>query len=73
LNGKIHQYGVFEQKIWNSESEISLGDSIERRLDIVKKSKTVNSLPPNVSPVFIIQAIVETYESFADFVSDVKA
>lgn len=73
LNEKIHQDGVFEQKIWNSESEMSLGDSIKRRLSIVKKSGTINSLPPNESTVFIIQAIVETYESFAEFLSDVKA
>ncbi|NVZ21453.1 TniQ family protein [Pseudomonas costantinii] len=73
LNEKIHQDGVFEQKIWNFLSDRNIGDNIERRLGVVKKSRSRNRLPLDEPTDFIIKAIVETYESFADFVSDVKA
>ncbi|MFJ5240861.1 TniQ family protein [Pseudomonas neuropathica] len=72
LNEKIHQNGVYEQKIWNSESDRSLGDNIERRLRVVKNARFVNRLPSDEPTAFIIQAIVEIYGSFTDFVSDVK-
>ncbi|MCK1788858.1 TniQ family protein [Pseudomonas violetae] len=70
---KIHKDAVFEQKIWNSEPDRHWGTEIERRLGIVKNCRSENSLPPDQSTDLIIQAIVETYESFADFVWDVKA
>lgn len=73
LNEKIHQDGIFQQKICNFESDKVLGDKINWRLGIVKKARSVNRLPLNESTHFIIQAIVEAYEDFADFVSDVKA
>lgn len=73
LTGKIHKDEVFEQKIWNFESDRYSGAKIERRLGIIKKARSVNSLPPHEPTDFIIQAITETYENFADFVRDVKA
>ncbi|WP_268798889.1 TniQ family protein [Pseudomonas huanghezhanensis] len=73
LYEKIHQDEVFEQRVCDSESDRHVGDKIERRLGIVKKARSINRLPPDEPTEFIIQALVETYESFADFVRDVKA
>lgn len=70
---KIHKDEVFEQKVWSFDSDRHLRDKIERRLGIVKKARSINRLPPDEPTDFLIQAIVETYESFAHFVRDVKA
>lgn len=73
LYKKIHQDEVFEQKLWNSGFDRHLRDEIERRLVIVKKARSINRLLPDESKDFVIQAIVVSYESFSDFVRDVKA
>ncbi|MBV7488017.1 TniQ family protein [Pseudomonas sp. PDM30] len=73
LKEKIHLDETFEHKIWNSACNTSLGDIFERRLRVVRNSRSENRLPPTRSTDFIFQAIVETYETFAEFVSDVKA
>lgn len=52
---------------------MQLGDKIKWRLGIVKKARSVNRLPHRESTDYIIQAIVEVYDKFIDFVSDVIA
>ncbi len=73
LKEKIHLDETFKHKIWNSVCDTSVGDEFARRLRIVRKCRSENCLPPTQSTNFIFQAIVETYETFAEFVSDVKA
>lgn len=73
LDEKVHQNDNLKRRIWNSASNMQLGERIKWRLEIVKKLRSVNRLPQGESTDFIIQAIVEAYENFADFVSDVKA
>lgn len=73
LNEKVHQNDDLKRRVLNSGSNMQLGEIIKWRLEIVKKSRSVNRLPHGESTDFIIQAIVETYGKFADFVSDVKA
>lgn len=73
LDEKIHQNDDLKLRIWNPGSNMKLGEIIKWRLESVKKSRSVNRLPHSESTDFIIQAIVEVYGTFTDFVSDVKA
>lgn len=70
---KFYKDAVIEEKDRSVVSDIHLKDRIERRLEIVKKSRSINRLPPNQSTDFLVLAIVKAYENFADFVCDVKA
>lgn len=70
---RIHKDKLSEQQVGSLDSYMYFRDNFERRLRVVKKERSVNRLPPDESTDVLIQAIVEIYDSFADFVLDVKA
>ncbi len=73
LKEKIHLDETLKNKVWNSTCDNSVGDQFARRLRVVRNGRSGNRLPLTESTDFIFQAIVETYETFTEFVSDVKA
>ncbi|KRP50780.1 TniQ family protein [Pseudomonas poae] len=73
LDERIDQDDNLKRAIWNSGSNMQLGDKVKWRLEIVREARSVNRLPHRESTDFIIQAIVGAFEKFADFISEVKA
>lgn len=75
LRDRIYLVGTFENQLWDPRyrCDASLGSHFDRRLRVVKKCRSENTLPPNCSTDYIFQALVESYETFAEFVSDVDA
>ena len=70
LKEKIRRDEIFENKIYNSEP---LRDLIERRLRHVRELRSENLLPLSQCTDYIFQTMVDTYDTFAEFISDVKA
>ncbi|MCF5706607.1 hypothetical protein GIV19_04820 [Pseudomonas syringae] len=74
LNRKINEDDGLKHEITGDYvADMQPEDWIKRYLEIVRKTRSENRLPPEGSTDFIIQAIVGVYENFADLVSDVKA
>ncbi len=73
LRDRSHLIKVSKHSIWITKYRRLPDEMFERLLHVVSESRLENRLPPKESNDFIIQGILETYDTFADFVDDIRA